>query len=163
MSHTCFIGLGSNLDSPCSQLQRAANALREHSAIQSLTLSPLYQSKAVGPGKQDDYLNAVACFTTSLPPHSLLALLQSIENNHDRKREIRWGARTLDLDILLYDALEIDDATLTIPHPRMQDRSFVLLPLYDLAPDLILPNGQALSMLIANTNNDDIKRSKLRW
>ena len=140
----CFIGLGSNLDDPASQLRRAIAALQQLPQSNGLRLSPVYRNPAIGPGQQPDYLNAVAELTTTLTPQALLAALQQIENNQGRQREYRWQARTLDLDILLYGDQLISEATLHIPHPRILERNFVLYPLFDLAPELHFPDGSSL-------------------
>lgn len=151
-----YIGLGSNLDSPATQLQNALDALAAHKAIESVQCSPWYQSRAVGPGEQPDYINAVAKITTSLAPEHLLTALQTIENTQGRTREIRWGARTLDLDLLLYDEIIMQTDRLTIPHPQMYNRDFVLKPLADLAPTLSLPSGEPIEQLLANCDCSDL-------
>lgn len=111
--------------------------------------SQLYRSTAVGPGKQPDYVNAVAQLETSLTPHQLLKNLQNIESAQGRSRgSVRWMPRTLDLDLLLFGNMVINTETLTVPHPRLQDRNFVLFPLHDLAPKLRFPDGTTLITLI---------------
>lgn len=145
-----YVGLGSNLRQPAEQIRRAVNELRQHNQIQLQAVSPLYRSTAVGPGDQPDYINAVAHIKTSLSPHALLAQLQQLEAQQGRVRNQRWGARTLDLDILLYDDLQISEPDLTIPHPQIASRIFVLAPLHDLDPDLVLPGGTPLDSLLAN-------------
>ena len=102
----------------------------------------------MGDVEQPDYVNAVAGFKTSLSPIDLLDALQSIENQQGRLRELRWGPRTLDLDLLLYDDQCIDSPRLVVPHYGMRERSFVLVPLSDIAADFILPDGTALSSLL---------------
>ncbi len=142
-----FIGLGSNLENPSYQINSALKALSELPHSKELTCAPWYSSKAVGPGDQPDYINTVVSLETTLPQLELLHHLQAIENQQGRKREVRWGARTLDLDLLLYDNIQHNCEELTLPHPEIQDRSFVLLPLYDLAPELVFPNGNKLEDL----------------
>ncbi|MBB3046609.1 2-amino-4-hydroxy-6-hydroxymethyldihydropteridine diphosphokinase [Litorivivens lipolytica] len=160
--HTCHIGLGSNLDEPLHQLKRALAALGDHPSIEVRKVSSFYGSKAVGPGEQPDFVNAVVELATSLEPIPLLHTLQSIEQQHGRVRTIRWGARTLDLDILLYDQLELDSAELTIPHPRLQDRPFVVVPLEEIAPDLALPDGTCVASLLDYASRNDVWRLPLR-
>jgi len=155
---TAFIGIGSNLGEPRHQVDRAVAALAQLPQTRLLAVSPWYHSKALGPGPQPDYRNGVAQLATDLPPDQLLAALQAIEHRQGRQRELRWAARTLDLDILLYGDLVVDSATLTIPHPRMAERGFVLRPLLDLAPELILPDGTALAAHLANCATDGIVR-----
>lgn len=155
----CYIGLGSNLEDPALQLQRAIAALRILPQSHLLTVSPLYRSRAIGPGDQPDYRNAVAALDTGLEPLALLDRLQAIEQAQGRIRTVRWAARTLDLDLLLYGDRVIANTRLQVPHPRMGERAFVLRPLADLAPDLILPGGIALSDLLAACNDSDLIRS----
>ncbi|MGH1440557.1 MAG: 2-amino-4-hydroxy-6-hydroxymethyldihydropteridine diphosphokinase [Cellvibrionaceae bacterium] len=144
---TAFIGLGSNLDKPHEQIDQALTALAKLASCKSLECAPWYSSKAIGPKGQPDYINTVARLKTLLSPAELLTQLQGIENAQGRQRLVHWGARTLDLDLLLYDNLELASEKLTIPHPEIQNRNFVLLPLYDLSPTLILPNGEKLETL----------------
>jgi 2-amino-4-hydroxy-6-hydroxymethyldihydropteridine diphosphokinase len=135
-----YVGIGGNLDDPLSHVRRAFQALAALPASQCVARSPLYRSTPVGgPPDQPDYLNAVAALDTALSPDALLAALQKIESAQGRVRNVRWGPRTLDLDLLLYGALIRDDPRLTLPHPRLHERAFVLYPLYDLAPTLLLP------------------------
>ena len=114
-----------------------------------LAHSPCYRSVAIGPGRQPDYINAVAKLQSRLSSLQLLHALQAIEDAHGRERHQRWGARTLDLDILLYGSETVNSSELTIPHPRLQERNFVLYPLYDLAPELALPCGTTIASLLA--------------
>lgn len=154
----CFIGVGSNLDNPAQQVETAVAALKNTSQVQFTALSPLYRSAAVGPGPQPDYINAVVELFTTLPATTLLHELQAIETRQGRVRTIRWGARNLDLDLLLYGNDTINSAELTVPHPRMITRNFVLYPLYDLAPELILPDGTALAALLDCCPDTDLQR-----
>ena len=155
----CYIGLGSNLQDPALQLQRATEALRRLPQSRLLAVSPHYRSPAVGPGDQPDYRNAVAALDTDLEPLALLDQLQAIEQAQGRVRTVRWAARTLDLDLLLYGDRVIADARLTVPHPRIAERAFVLRPLADLAAGLMLPGGIAVSDLLAACNDSDLIRS----
>jgi 2-amino-4-hydroxy-6-hydroxymethyldihydropteridine diphosphokinase len=133
-----YVGLGSNLDDPVAHVTKAFQALKDLPESADFKCSPLYQSKAHGP-EQPDYINACAAFTSALEPLALLDLLQAIENAHGRTRTIHWGPRTLDLDLLLYDSLILHTQRLTLPHPFLTERNFVVFPLFDLNPDLILP------------------------
>lgn len=146
-----YIGLGSNLDNPIDHVLSAVREISALLAIEHIALSPLYRSHPVGPQDQPDYVNAVMRIKTCLPPIDLLRQCQTIENNHGRERVIRWGARTLDLDILLYDDSRIDLPDMTVPHPQLANRAFVLYPLADIAPpDLSIPgNGKLASLLAA--------------
>ncbi len=156
--HTAYIGLGSNLGQPREHIQSALQALSKLPDSTELICSPWYGSKAIGPGTQADYINAVAAVKTHLTPASLLEQLQAIETEHGRQREIRWGARTLDLDLLLYDSVIMKTDTLELPHPEMTNRNFVLYPLSDLAPSLQLPNGEMLAALISRSSMDGLYR-----
>ena len=155
---TIYIGLGSNLKQPAQQLNTAIDTLK-HLPDSTLTnCSAYYASKAIGPGEQADYVNAVAELATTLTPLTLLHELQSIELAQGRQRTTRWGPRTLDLDILLYGNSVLDEAQLTVPHPRLKERNFVITPLHDIAPALVLPCGLALSALFTATSQTDLWR-----
>lgn len=146
-----YIGIGSNLNDPVAQVQQAFRALAELPASRLMACSPLYRSAPVGgPPDQPDYVNAVAALDTVLNPEELLTALQAVEIQQGRVRTVRWGPRTLDLDVLLYGSTIRNDSWLTLPHPRLHERAFVLYPLYDIAPDLTLPGGGPLSELLAH-------------
>lgn len=149
MTVAAYIGIGSNLADPQQQVRRALQELAAIPGTRLLQASPCYQSLAVGPGDQPDYINGVALLETSLEAHALLDQLQAIEQAHERVREIRWGPRTLDLDLLLYGNDIIATERLRVPHPYLTQRNFVLYPLADIAPQLILPSGDALASLLA--------------
>lgn len=137
---TAYVGLGANLDDPAAQLRRAFDEIAAMPSVSLLARSPLYKSAPLGPQDQPDYINAVAVLATTLPAAVLLAALRSIELRHGRRRDgTRWGPRTLDLDILLYGDLTQDTPELTLPHPGLHERAFVLYPLHDVAPELEVP------------------------
>lgn len=144
-----FIGLGSNLDDPEQQVKKALAELGGLPETALLHQSSLYRSAPVGPQDQPPYINAVAELETVLPPRTLLSQLQTIESGHGRVRGgRRWGPRPLDLDILLYDDLNLNDPELVIPHPQMARRNFVLVPLLEIEPDTGIPGlGQARVLL----------------
>ena len=144
-----FIALGSNLGDPPTQLRRAEAALAALPQSRLVAVSPWYCNPAIGPGAQPDYLNAVAALDTRLAPTALLDSLQRIEQAQGRERAERWGPRTLDLDILLYGEQTVATPRLQIPHPRLGERAFVLRPLADIAPELVLPGGAVLARLLA--------------
>ncbi|WP_411726327.1 2-amino-4-hydroxy-6-hydroxymethyldihydropteridine diphosphokinase [Methyloglobulus sp.] len=147
---TAYIGLGSNLESPVDQIKSAHLAIIALDGVKDLAFSSLYASTPMGPQDQPDYVNAVMAVTTSLSPLDLLQALQGIELGHGRVRGVqRWGARTLDLDLLLYGDQQIDLPELTVPHKGIADRAFVLYPLHECAPDLIVPGKGKLSDLLA--------------
>ncbi|WP_439860916.1 2-amino-4-hydroxy-6-hydroxymethyldihydropteridine diphosphokinase [Pseudomonas sp. MBLB4136] len=144
-----YIGLGSNLAEPLQQLRGALAALAELPQSQLSATSSFYASDPLGPADQPRYVNAVAALDTALSPLTLLDALQAIELNQGRTRKAeRWGPRTLDLDILLFGQRRLDEPRLTVPHYHMHARPFVLYPLAELAPDLVLPDGRALQQLL---------------
>tara|TARA_R110001606_G_scaffold241921_1_gene389856 strand:- start:378 stop:863 length:486 start_codon:yes stop_codon:yes gene_type:complete len=151
-----YIGLGSNLENPVAQLDRAIDALKKHDDLKNLRVSSIYGSKPVGPQDQPDYINAVASFDTALSPIELLDLLQSIEQSQRRVRERHWGPRTLDLDLLLYGQQTIQLPRLTVPHPFMLERGFVIKPLSDLAPDVLLANGKTVNEQLQQLDTSDL-------
>lgn len=151
-----YIGLGSNLENPIAQLDRAIETLKKHDRLQAFRVSSIYGSKPVGPQDQPDYINAVASFETELSPIELLDLLQSIEQKQRRIRERHWGPRTLDLDLLLYGSEEIQHPRLTVPHPYMLERGFVMCPLNDLAPDRLLANGKTVAEQLHQLDTNDL-------
>lgn len=153
----CYIGLGSNLDDPFGQLSRAFEALAGLPESTLVARSPLYSSKPVGP-PQPDYLNAVARLDTRLEPLALLDALQGIEQAHQRVRSQHWGPRTLDLDLLLYCDETLSTPRLTVPHPEMTRRAFVLYPLADIAPHLTLPTGTSLASLLKACPYEGLER-----
>jgi 2-amino-4-hydroxy-6-hydroxymethyldihydropteridine diphosphokinase len=137
--HTAFIALGSNLDGPETKLHQAIAALAELPQSQLAAASSLYRSAPVGYADQPDFINAVAQLFTALLPQDLLAALLALEQRFGRERSFRAAPRTLDLDLLLYDARCIAEPGLTVPHPRMHQRAFVLAPLVEIAPACIIP------------------------
>ncbi|SEH06921.1 2-amino-4-hydroxy-6-hydroxymethyldihydropteridine diphosphokinase [Candidatus Venteria ishoeyi] len=149
---TTYIGLGSNLNDPVQQLNTAIKHLQQLKHCKFITCSPFYCSTALlavdNQQAQPDYLNAVVVLETTLSAEDLLLCLQAIEQQQGRQRNgLRWSARTLDLDILLYGETTIDMPHLQVPHPELTQRNFVIYPLYDVAPDLCLPDGAALQYL----------------
>ena len=149
-----YIGLGSNLDQPLEQVEQAFHELAQHPYLRHVRLSNIYQSKPVGPQDQPDFINAVAFAQTQLGPHDVLDCLQALEHAHGRKRVRHWGERSLDLDLLLYGNATIKTPRLTVPHAHMLERSFVLYPLADLAPEMCFENGTTLKQYLKNLEFD---------
>ncbi len=147
MTVRAYIGLGSNLDDPLSQVKSAISELAHLSMSHLAAVSPLYRTPPLGPADQPDYINAVAALDTDLDPLALLDELQRIEQLHGRVRTLRWGPRTLDLDLLLYGDRSISNERLVVPHPGLRERPFVIFPLQAIAPDLTLPDGTSLAAL----------------
>ncbi|MCU7960785.1 MAG: 2-amino-4-hydroxy-6-hydroxymethyldihydropteridine diphosphokinase [gamma proteobacterium symbiont of Bathyaustriella thionipta] len=158
-----FIALGSNLQDPLAQMRRALAAIRKL-PLRLLGQSSLYQTLAIGPGEQADYLNAVVQVATRLQPLALLTELQQIERQQGRQRTAqRWSARTLDLDILLFEERVCDDPQLTLPHPRMHERAFVLIPLLEIADSIKIPGQGAAKDLLATCHHSGVEKLALNW
>lgn len=143
----CYIGLGSNLDDPEEQVRTACRALQQWPETRLTAVSSLYRSLPVGPQDQPDFINAVVALDTHLEAEPLLDRLQAQEQHQGRIRRRHWGERTIDLDILLYGDQLIDQPRLTVPHTELCNRSFVVIPLLEVAPRLTLPNGTPLASL----------------
>jgi 2-amino-4-hydroxy-6-hydroxymethyldihydropteridine diphosphokinase len=144
VTETSYLGLGSNLGDRLDTLQRAVELLDAEPAIGLIRCSRVWETDPVGGPPQPDFLNVVVRAEVGLEPRELLATCQRVEAALGRVRDVRWGPRTVDIDILLIDALLIDEEDLTVPHPRMHERAFVLMPLLDIEPDITLPNGTRL-------------------
>lgn len=136
MIHQVFIALGSNIGDRAGYLNQAIALLNDHVNIDVIRRSSIYETEPVGYLDQAAFLNMVICIQTSLEPQKLLEVTQSIECQCGRERDVRWGPRTIDLDILLFDQENMEMETLSIPHPRMWERAFVIVPLLELAPAL---------------------------
>lgn len=154
---TAAIALGGNLGDAPATLLEAIAALRARSDVHIVAISPLYRSLAVGPGQQPDYANAVLLIRTSLPALALLDCLQALEQQAGRVRLLHWGARTLDLDILLYGHEPIQCARLTVPHEHMLKRHFVLQPLADIVASDLSIHGQTLATWLAALGTSDLQ------
>ncbi len=153
-----YIGLGSNMDDPVDQVSRALVELDRLPDTSLVSRSGLYRNPPMGGMDQPEYVNAAARIDTMLGPEDLLQELHGIESVHGRVRDGHWGARTLDLDLLLYGATIIDTVDLKVPHPGMHERPFVLYPLYEIAPDLQIPGHGALADLIEKSSAHELKR-----
>lgn len=153
-----FIGLGSNLDDPVAQLDRALAALDAGAGIRVAGVSSFYRTEPWGDTAQPAFVNAVARLETALSPEALLDALASIEAAAGRSRARRWGPRTLDLDLLVFDDLRSDDPGLTLPHPRLHERAFVLVPLAELAPALEIPGRGPVRELLAGIADAGVER-----
>lgn len=146
-----YIGLGGNLDHPAERLLAARRQIGEIPGVREVAFSSLYRSTPMGPSDQPDYVNAVMAVETSLAPFDLLQELQAVETAFGRVRlGERWGPRTLDLDVLLYGAEIIETERLTVPHPGLAEREFVLYPLLEIAPDLVIPGKGSVAELVRN-------------
>lgn len=158
-----YVAMGSNLGRPQQQLSMAVAALAVLPDTQLVRVSSIYRSNAVGPGKQPDYLNAVLLLTTNLSALALLEAMHQIEHAQGRIREVHWGPRTLDLDLLLYGDKKITSSKLTVPHPRLQQRNFVLYPLREISDtNLVMPDGADLDSLLRLCPDDGLVKTRYR-
>ena len=167
MSHCVYLGLGSNLDNPLNQVITAISELNDFEKIDVNAISNIYKSKPLDinaldinseniEDKQDDYINAVVNIETQFTPIELLDKLQALELKHNRVKEYRWGPRSLDVDILLYDDVVLDTKKLTIPHVELINRNFVLYPLNDINPSLTIPKYGTLKKLLEKVNKENL-------
>lgn len=153
------IALGSNLGNRLETLQGAVDALEDTPGVRVKAVSPVYETEAVGgPAGQPSYFNAVVVVRTTLGPASLLERAGAVEDAFSRTREVRWGPRTLDVDIVAYDEIVSDDPKLTLPHPRAHERGFVLAPWYDAEPDAELPGHGRVADLLDEVGGEGVRR-----
>jgi 2-amino-4-hydroxy-6-hydroxymethyldihydropteridine diphosphokinase len=153
--HKVYFSLGSNIGETRKNLTEALDALKEH--VNITAVSSFYETEPVGYKDQNWFLNIAVAGETSLAPYDLLAFTQSIEQGMGRVKLIRFGPRNIDVDILLYDDLSINDEKLTIPHPRMCERAFVVEPLFEIAPDLSI-GGKKLADIRAQLKGEEIRK-----
>jgi len=153
-----YVGLGSNLEQPREQVLAAFAELERLPETELTARSSLYRSAPVGHTAQPDFVNAVAKLLTALAPERLLAELQEIERRHARRRCVRDGPRTLDLDLLLYGDAALDTPTLSVPHPRMHERAFVLAPLAEIDPQASIPGHGAVSELLSRCASQRVEK-----
>ena len=156
--YQAFIALGSNLEDPVFQIQQAFKALTQLPDTHLVKCSSLYKSTPVGKLDQPDFINAVAQIETILKPQALLTALLEIEHHQGRIREAINAPRTLDLDILLYENLQFFDEGLTIPHPRMTQRAFVLQPLMEIAPNCYIPGYDSIRKLLTACSGQKLEK-----
>lgn len=154
-----YIALGSNIDSPLEQVQRALERLSQLPSTQLIAHSGMYRSAPFGPVEQPEFINAVAGVLTQLRPHELLRALKQLEQSLGRQQPVvRWGPRCIDLDLLVYAQAQLASEELTIPHPGITERNFVLYPLLDLAPDLLVPGKGIVRTLAACVSVEGLQR-----
>lgn len=155
--HEVALALGSNLGDSATILQGAIDDLASVEGISIVAVSRTYETDPVGGPEQDAYLNAVVLIVTDLDPWALLAVTQSIEQHWHRVREVRWGPRTLDIDILAIDAETVDSDDLVVPHPRAHERGFVLVPWADVAPDAQIPGHGRVGDLVGEVDTGGVR------
>ncbi|WP_350343066.1 2-amino-4-hydroxy-6-hydroxymethyldihydropteridine diphosphokinase [Proteinivorax tanatarense] len=152
-----YLGLGSNIGDKKAYLLEAIKKLESHKDIFSLSSSSFYETDPVGYKEQDSFLNLVVVIETGLLPYELLSYINEIETQLHRKRTIRWGPRTIDIDILLYENFASDDEKLTIPHPRMKERAFVMIPLWEINNDILI-DGSHIQDIVKKLDSEGIRR-----
>jgi 2-amino-4-hydroxy-6-hydroxymethyldihydropteridine diphosphokinase len=157
---TVVLALGSNLGDRLANLQAAADALGAGPGLDDVAVSPVYQTAPVGGPPQPDYLNAVLVAATSLPPRAVLDRGQAAEAALGRVRGLRWGPRTLDVDVIVYGDEISSDPELTLPHPRAHERAFVLAPWHDLDPGAVIPGRGPVADLLAALPADGVRRCR---
>jgi 2-amino-4-hydroxy-6-hydroxymethyldihydropteridine diphosphokinase len=155
-----FLSLGSNLGDRESNVRTALEMISAEPGIRVMRVSSLYETEPIGMSEQPDFINAVALLETEVPPMELLRILQGIESKIGRARNIHWGPRVIDLDILLYGKESVDAAVLMIPHPRMMTRAFVMAPLAEIAPDLELPDGRKPGEVLADLQDQRVVKTE---
>lgn len=158
MSHRAYVALGSNLQDPAQQILRAFEELNGLPHTRVIAKSALYRTAPVGYDNQPDFVNAAAEISTELEPVALLHALLDLETAHGRERPFPNAPRVLDLDLLFYDDLEMHDPELTLPHPRLHERGFVLFPLADIAPEFLVPGKGTVRALLAVLPDQGVQR-----
>lgn len=154
---SAYLGLGANLGNPAAQLDAVLKALDAQPKIRLLRCSRYWRSRAIGPQPQPDYCNAACSIETRLTPEALLSVLLDLENAAGRTREQRWGPRVLDLDLLHVDGVRRATTRLTLPHPQLERRPFVLVPLAEVEPTLVIPGIGAVASLAAACDRSDLQ------
>jgi 2-amino-4-hydroxy-6-hydroxymethyldihydropteridine diphosphokinase len=159
--NSAVLGLGANLGDPLAAMRGAIHSLARHPSIEVQAVSAVYETDPVGGPEQPRFLNAVALIMTSLTPRDLLQLTQSIEQDWHRTREVHWGPRTLDVDIIAMGDLQLDEPDLVIPHPRAHTRAFVLVPWLDIEPGATLPQLGSIRDALAGLDDRGVERTEL--
>lgn len=152
-----YLGLGSNIGDTKENIDNAIDMLRNHEKVEVTKISSYYETEPVGYEDQDWFLNVVLEIDTTLKPYELLELCNLIEEKLKRKRIIRWGPRTIDVDILLYEGFESNDEKLTLPHPRMTERAFVIIPLNEITSEIKI-NDRSISEILKSLDGEEIRK-----
>jgi 2-amino-4-hydroxy-6-hydroxymethyldihydropteridine diphosphokinase len=161
VEHTVFLGLGSNIGDRAGNLKKAVKAIKEH-GLKVERVSSVYESKPVDYLDQPDFYNAVMEIKTSMGPHDLLEIIQTIELDMGRKRPLLKGPRIIDIDILMFDDLTVNEGDLTIPHPYMKDRMFVMLPIVEIRKNARFPDGESIRRVLSRLKfeTDNVRKIK---
>lgn len=157
MNKRAYLGIGGNIGDRKANIEGAIEILSSSDSIEVTKVSSLYETEPVGYTDQDWFMNVVVEIETTLSPYELLEYCQNIENELKRVRLIRWGPRTIDVDVLVYEGYESDAEDLTVPHPRMTERAFVMVPLYEINKDLHIA-GRHISELVESLEGEEIRR-----
>ncbi len=162
-----YIALGSNLENPIQQVRHGIESIGQINGVTVTARSPLYQTAPVGYSEDEqdsipDFINAVISVETDLSPEDLLSAILGVEDAAGRKRPYHYAPRVLDCDMLLYESIEMQTERLTLPHPRMHERGFVLLPLFDIAPTLLIPNHGKIGPLITPSIASGVQQLSLK-
>lgn len=152
-----YLGIGSNIGNTRENIEKSIELLKNNPSIIVSTISSFYETAPVGYTNQDWFLNIVVEIDTSLNPYHLLDYCNNIEKELKRERIIRWGPRTIDIDILLYEGFSSDDEKLIVPHPRMCERAFVMIPLYEIATDLTI-NNKNIKDIAENLKEEEVRK-----
>ena len=155
---SAYIGLGSNLDDPPQQIEKAIEMLGDLADTQVEARSSMYRSAPFGPVEQANFVNAAVTLATSFGVHELLSQLKKIEHDIGREPTVRWGPRIIDLDLLVFGDLVVDEPGLIVPHPGIAERNFVLLPLREIAPELLIPGLGRLADIAVNESEPQISQ-----
>jgi len=153
-----FLSLGSNLENRLDNLKEAVNIIGRHADVSIGRVSSVYETEPVGEVEQDNFYNIVVEVETSLTARGLLELAQMVEGALKRERKIRWGPRTIDVDILLYGDVSINEQDLVVPHPEMKNRAFVLIPLVEVAPEVRLPEDKPASYYLETVAGQKVEK-----
>ncbi|MFZ5969376.1 MAG: 2-amino-4-hydroxy-6-hydroxymethyldihydropteridine diphosphokinase [Bacillota bacterium] len=154
-----YLGIGGNIGDRMKNIEETISMLKSHGEIEVIRISSVYETEPVGYVDQDAFLNIVVEIGTTLDPYDLLDYCHVIEGTLKRERLIRWGPRTIDVDILLYEGFISDDEKLIVPHPRMLERAFVMIPLYEIAPDMVI-DGKDVREVVEGLKTETVKRLK---
>ncbi|KNF09199.1 bifunctional folate synthesis protein SulD [Gottschalkia purinilytica] len=157
MNKKAYLGIGGNIGDRKSNIEKTIELLNNNEEIKVTKISSFYETEPVGYTDQDWFMNVVVEIETTLDPYKLLEYCNYIESELKRVRLIRWGPRTIDVDVLLYEGFTSTDEKLTVPHPRMHERGFVMIPLYEIAKDIDI-NGKSIKDIVVDLKKEDVRK-----